>query len=163
MRKIYRLLAIISLAISSSGAIAQNVNYSLSQFEGFYVGAYGGARLDPATKWSAGGIAGANFVVTDYLLVGLEAQGGALDIGGTLTYDGLMLGKLGYEVSDNIMVYAAGGAGLINGSTSYALGGGTEAILVDNIGARAEALGTGAWGGGLDATKASLGLILHLQ
>ncbi len=157
------LFSISALTIMSASAMAQSLNYSLSQFEGFYVGAYGGARLDPANKWSAGGIAGANFVVTDYLLVGLEAQAGAIDIGGSLTYDGLMIGKLGYEVSDNIMVYAAGGSGLIDGAASYALGGGAEAILIDNIGARAEVLGTGAWGGTFDATKASLGLILHLQ
>ena len=61
------------------------------------------------------------------------------------------------------MVYGAGGGGLINGATSYAVGAGAEAIVIDRVGVRAEALATGAWGAGVDATKISAGLLWHMQ
>ncbi len=156
------ILAIAALGISSTAALAQSDYYQLSQFEGFYVGAYGGADMSGTMTPSAGGIAGANFVITDYILAGAEVQGGA-KFGATTSYDVLMLGKLGYEISDNLMVYGAGGGGLINGVTSYAVGGGAEAIVIDQIGVRAEALATGSWGGAINATKISAGLLWHLQ
>ncbi len=156
------LIAIAAFGISSSAVLAQSDYYALSQFEGFYVGAYGGAIMDPTMNASAGGIAGANFVVTDAILVGAEMQVGA-KFAPTMTYDALMLGKVGYEINDTIMVYGAGGGGLVDGVGSYAFGGGAEAILIDQVGVRAEVLGTGAWGAAPDSTRISAGLLWHLQ
>ena len=153
----------IFLAAAPLSALAQSDYYGISSFEGFYAGAYGGAMFDPNATATAGGIAGVNFVITDSILAGLEVQGGAAFDTPTTTYDALMLGRVGYEINDMIMLYGAGGAGLINGATSYAVGGGAEVIVVDNVGVRAEALGTGAWGAGLSATKMSLGVVFHVQ
>ncbi len=154
-------LAALTLPLMAKAALAQS-NYSLSQFEGFYIGAYGGAIMDTGLNSSAGAIAGANFVVTDYVLAGMEVQGGA-KFAPTISYDALMLGKIGYEISDNLMVYGAGGGGLVNGVTSYAVGGGAEAIIVDQVGVRAEALATGPWGGNINSTKLNAGLLWHMQ
>ena len=85
------IIAVAVLGLASTQTLAQQLNYNLSQFEGFYVGAYGGAIMDSTMTPSAGAIAGANFVVTDYILAGLEVQGGA-KFAPTMTYDALMLG-----------------------------------------------------------------------
>jgi len=73
------------------------------------------------------------------------------------------LGHLGYEVDDQVMVYGALGAGIINGNGSYAIGGGAEAIVMDQLGVRGEVLGLGTWGGGLNAAKATAGVLWHVQ
>lgn len=157
------LLAAATIGFSSVGALAQDAYYGLSAFEGIYVGAYaGGLMSSTATNWTAGGIAGANFAITDGIVAGAEVQGGGT-FGTTTTYDALMLGHLGYEISDQAMVYGAAGGGAINSTASYAVGVGAEFIAADQLGVRGEVLGTGAWGGGFTATKASAGVLWHVR
>lgn len=156
------LVATAAIGFLTSGAIAQDAYYGNSQFEGVYVGAYGGGIINPGTAGTVGVAAGANFSITDDILVGIEGQGGAA-FGNTTTYDALALGKLGYEIDDMILVYGAVGGGAINGVNSYAIGAGAEAMVVDQIGVRGEVLGTGAWGGGLSSTKATAGVIWHVR
>lgn len=155
-------IAAITLAVSSVSAFAQSSYYGVSPFEGIYVGAYAGGVLDPSALATVGGVAGANFAITDGIMAGAEVQAGAT-FGATTTYDALMLGHLGYEVDDQVMVYGAMGAGIINGTGSYAIGGGAEAIVMDQLGVRGEILGTGTWGGGPNAAKATAGILWHVQ
>ncbi len=152
------------LGLSSAGASAQSNTpyYGLSAFEGGYVGGYGGGFLHPEIDGTLGGIAGVNFALTDGIVIGAEAQGGAT-FGDSTTYDALMLGHLGYEVTDSAMVYGALGSGLIDGKGSYAFGGGAEAALSGQLGVRGELLGTGEWGGGVEATKATAGVLWHIR
>lgn len=158
------LTAAAALCLSSAGALAQGDTpyYGLSAFEGGYVGGYGGGFLSPEVDGTLGGIAGVNFALTDGIVLGAEAQGGAT-FGDTTTYDALMLGHLGYEVNDSAMIYGALGSGLIDGAGSYAIGGGAEAIVTDQLGVRGELLATGEWGGGIEATKATAGVLWHMR
>lgn len=155
------ILAVTAFSISSISAFGQSAYYGTSPFEGAYVGGYAGGISNPGAT-TLGIAAGANFAVTDGIIVGAEAQGGAA-FGNTTTFDAMMLGHLGYEVDDQIMIYGALGAGVVNGTGSYAIGGGAEAIVMDQLGVRGEILGTGAWGGGLNSAKATAGVLWHVQ
>ncbi len=143
-------------------AYGQDVYGTPSAFEGVYAGAYTGARFNPGTGATLGVVAGANFEVTDNLFVGAEAQGGAA-FGTTTNFDALMLGRLGYEVSDQALVYGALGAGAVNGGAAYAAGVGVEVMALQDVGVRGEILGTGPWGGGMNGAKASAGVLWHLR
>ena len=156
------LLAAAALSVSTVGALAQSSYYGASPFEGAYVGGYAGGILNPGATATLGVVGGANFAVTDGIVVGVEAQGGAA-FGNTTSFDAMMLGHVGYELDDQVLVYGAAGSGVINGTGSYALGGGAEAIVADQIGVRGEILGTGAWGGGFSAAKATAGVIMHMR
>lgn len=134
----------------------------VSAFEGVYAGIYTGARFNPGTAALLGVAVGANFTLMDNFVVGLEGQGGAA-FGTTTNYDALMLGHVGYEVSDDVLVYGALGGGWINGAGSYAAGFGADVMVVDQISLRGEILGTGAWGGGMNGAKASIGAMWHLR
>ncbi len=146
----------------ASGSQAQSDYYGISPFEGFYAGAYVGGMLDPTAVTTVGGMAGVNFVLTDNILAGVEMQGGAT-LNDPATYDALMLGRVGYELNDMTLLYGAAGGGVINNIGSYAIGGGAEIIAIDNVGVRAEALGTGSWGAGLNASKLTLGAMWYVQ
>jgi len=156
------LLASSILSLSSFAAYAQSEYYGASSFEGFYAGVFAGGKFNPAAVTNIGGAAGVNFAVTDSILAGVEMQGSAT-LAATPTYDALMLGRVGYEVNDDIMVYGAAGGGLIDGTTSYAVGGGAEAMIVQQVGIRAEGLATGEWGKNVDSSKLSLGVMWHMQ
>jgi outer membrane immunogenic protein len=150
----------------SANAFAQSANdysqYGLSPFEGFYAGAYGGFAFDPAAAGTVGGMAGVNYALTDGIILGVEAQGG-VTFDTSTELDALMLGRLGYEIDDQTLVYGALGGGAVNGAGSYAVGGGAETIAFEQLGVRGEILGTGTWGGGLSAAKATAGVIWHVQ
>jgi len=156
------LLATAALCFSASGAFAQSAYYTTSPFEGIYAGGYAGGMLNPGVTGTLGVVGGANFAVTDGVSVGAEAQGGAA-FGNTTTYDALMLAHLGFEIDDQVMLYGALGTGVIDGTGSYAIGGGAEAIVMDQLGVRGEILGTGAWGDGFSATKATAGVLWHVR
>ena len=88
----------IALATAAGTASAQDYGYASSELEGFYAGIYGGAMTNPTLAATAGGMAGANFAVTDSVLAGLEVQGGATFGAGT-SFDALMLARAGALVS----------------------------------------------------------------
>lgn len=156
------LVATAAIGLFASSAVAQDAYYGNSPFEGVYLGAYGGAAINPGTNATLGITAGANFSITDNILVGVEGQTGAV-FGPTTTYDALALARLGYEVDDQFLIYGAAGGGAINGVNSYAIGAGAEALVIDQIGVRGEVLGSGAWGGGVNSTKATAGVIWHVR
>jgi opacity protein-like surface antigen len=162
-----RLLTVLTLALGSTSAYGQDAyssdSYAIgSPFEGVYAGVYTGGRFNPGTSITLGAIGGANFTVTDNITVGIEGQGGAAFSNPT-NFDALMVGHLGYEVDDQVMIYGALGAGVVNSSAAYAVGVGAEAMVLQDIGVRGEILGTGPWGGGLNGAKASAGVIWHMR
>lgn len=161
-----KILSVLAVLAGSSGAVAQETYqdpYTAgSPFEGVYAGAYTGARFNPGTSATLGVVAGANFAVTNGVSIGLEGQGGAAFASPT-QFDALMVGHVGYDVSNQAQVYGALGAGFVNGTGSYAMGVGAEVMAVQDIGVRGEILGTGAWGGGLNGAKASAGVLWHLR
>jgi outer membrane immunogenic protein len=163
----WKSLAVALLAVVSTSAFAQDAYmadpYAAgAPFEGVYAGAYTGAKFNPGTAVTLGVIAGANFSVTDNVLVGVEAQGGAAFSNPT-KFDALMVGHVGYEFDDMAVLYGAAGGGLVNGTGSYVLGVGGEVMLVQDISLRGEILGTGPWGGGLNGAKANAGVLWHLR
>lgn len=149
--------------VAVSGAAAQDAySYGPSTFEGFYAGVYGGGAINPGTAGTLGGAVGANFSVTEQVLAGAEIQGGAT-FGTTTTYDALALARAGALVTDQVFAYGAVGGGWDNSVGVWAVGGGVEAEVVDSVGIRGEVLGTGAWGGGLNKTRASVGVLYHVK
>lgn len=135
---------------------------SMFNFEGFYVGGTAGVITGPTG--SVGIVAGANFALNDAILLGAEFQGDALWNGGGFTgYDALLMGKLGFYLSDSAMIYGTGGGGLVNGTNAYALGGGLEIAMADAVSLRGEALALGTWGAPPSAAKGTVGIIFHLN
>lgn len=138
----------------------------LFNFEGFYVGATGGAAIvpGPGTVGTIGVVAGANFEVADGILAGVEWQGDALwNGGGFVGASAMFLGKLGGYISDQAIVYGTAGAGWVDSTPSYAFGAGIEMAVAQQISVRGELLGTGTWGGMPDGAKANIGLIWHMN
>ncbi len=138
----------------------------LFNFEGFYTGVQvGGAALPgPGLVGVAGLVAGANFSLSEAFLAGIEFQGEALfHGGGYVGLDALLLGRVGGYVTQEMMAYGAVGGGLVNGGGAYAFGGGLEKPVMDQLSARGEILGTGAWGALPSGAKVTAGLLWHLN
>ncbi len=139
----------------------------LFNFEGFYVGLQGGIvyAAAPATFSGLVGVAiGANFMLSEAILAGLEFQGDVYFGGGGFAGgDMLLLARVGGFLSDNLMIYGAAGGGMINGAGSYALGAGVELPISNPFSVRGEVLGTGTWGGGFDGVRATAGVLWHMN
>jgi outer membrane immunogenic protein len=139
-------------------------NPAAFNFNGFYLGAQGGALLGSTSGGELGVVAGANFDIASTVVAGLEFQGDWLaGSSSTATYDFFVLGRLGVVVSDSFMAYADIGPGWIGGAGSYAVGGGGEYALTDALSVKGEVLGTGAWGASPSNAKVQAGLLFHLQ
>ena len=148
------------------GGVDPIYNSSLFNFEGFYVGATlgAGAFPVPGIVGTVGGVAGANFALTDAFLAGVEFQGDALwNGGGFIGFDALFLGKLGGYLSDDMIVYGTGGGGWVAGVGSYGLGAGIEMAVMDQVSVRGEAMATGTWGGLPNGGKATVGVLWHMN
>ncbi|MFD1251956.1 MULTISPECIES: porin family protein [Devosia] len=113
-------------------------------WNGFYAGVYGGVQDSAAggTQYGLGIQAGVN-AQFDFYLLGAEVAvhgltGGALD-----TSYGQILGRAGLVVTDDVVVYAAGGYGIDLGPPAeedFLLGGGVEVAVTDAISVRAQYL-----------------------
>src|SRR5690606_3365062 len=124
-----------------------------------------------------GGVVGANFIPVDPFLVGVEVQ--ADYIWGEDADAGLILALLraGAVVTDQVVLYAAGGVGSVfgNGDSEgvYALGAGVEFAVTQNVSVRGEVLGIGDFDDAdaffapagndafFDAAKATVGVFYH--
>jgi len=120
---------------------------------------------------------GVNFVVADPVLLGLEVQGNWLWNGDNDISAGelLALGRLGAVVTDQVLVYAAGGVGwqfsddidFGGGDDSeaiYALGAGVEFAVTDSVSLRGELLGIGSFDDGdefFEGARATVGVSFH--
>jgi outer membrane immunogenic protein len=134
-------------------------------------GGIGALTLD-TTSGVVGGVVGANFTVADPIIVGIELQGDYVFGNDQDSALFLALGRVGAVVTDQVMVYAAGGFGVINTSDTpdsvgvYALGAGVEVAVTDNVSIRGEVLGLGDFNDGVndqffDSAKATVGVFYH--
>lgn len=154
----------------------------LTDFDGGYAGLEYGMHYNAAgnffpdvgfgahiTRGHIGGFAGWNFKLVDDavdIVAGVEGQADFLfDTSGDTGVEALGLARLGVVPVDGLMVYAAGGGGIVNGKPAYAIGGGAEYALWGNASVRAEALALGALApaGAITAVKGSLGAVWHFD
>lgn len=174
MHLVNKILAGAALAVSMTGVASAadlltpvDPIYSspLFDFEGLYVGASaGGAIAGGGPYGTLGVIIGSNFAITDGIIAGIEFQGtGYFNGGGLTSYDALALGRVGGFLSDNTMIYGSLGAGVADSSFAYALGGGVEMAMTDQLAVRGEIQGLGAWGSSPSVGKATVGLIWHID
>ena len=162
-------LAVLTASTASAADILTPVDpiyeSPLFNFEGLYVGATGGGAFRAGAPYGTlGVVVGANFAVTDGIIAGVEFQGDTYWNGaGYSAYDALALGRVGGFVSENAMVYGDLGAGVLNGTTVYAFGGGVELAMTDQISVRGDLQGLGAFGAMPSVGKATVGLLWHLN
>ena len=114
-------------------------------WSGFYAGVYGGAQngATSGTQYGLGIQAGVN-AQFDFYLLGAEVAVHGLTGGaaGNTSY-GQILGRAGLVVSDDVLVYAAGGYGIDLGppdEQDALLGGGIELAVNDSITVEAQYL-----------------------
>ena len=173
MKLAHSLLASAALAVSmASAANAADLlkpadpiySSPLFNFEGLYIGGTAGGALSGGVGYGTlGVVVGANFAVSDGIMAGVEFQGDAYWNGGFTAYDALAFGRVGGFVADNTMLYGDVGAGFLNGTTSYALGGGAEMALTDQLSVRGDLQFIGAFGALPSTGKATVGLMWHMH
>ncbi len=160
-------VAVCTVPASAQSFVADPIYDSpLFNFEGFYAGVQAGGALlsGPGIVGVAGVVAGANFSLTDSLLAGLEFQGEGIFNGSSyLGWNALLLGRVGSYLTQDIMAYGALGIGVVNSAGSYALGGGVEMPLMDQLSGRVELLGSGNWGTLPSEAKLTGGVLWHLN
>jgi len=159
MRKFDRIaLAVLASALASGSAMAADLItvptstpveipiYEDAGFDwsGFYAGVFAGAQnsLVGGTQYGLGVQAGVN-AQFDFYLLGAEVAVQGLGGGNVSTSYGQILGRAGLVVSDNVVIYAAGGYGIDLGvptEEDALLGGGVELAVTDNISVRAQYL-----------------------
>jgi outer membrane immunogenic protein len=106
-------------------------------WNGFYAGVYGVTRASAVggVQYGLGLDIGVN-AQFEFVLVGAEVDFHGLvgGVGATSYLQGI--GKFGVAVTDNVILYAAGGAGIDMGApveTDALLGGGVELALTDDL------------------------------
>jgi outer membrane immunogenic protein len=136
-------------------------------WSGFYAGVYGGAQngATSGAQYGLGLQAGVN-AQFDFYLLGAEVAvhgltGGAV---GDTTY-GQILGRAGLVVSDDVLVYAAGGYGINLGppdEQDLLLGAGVELAVTDTITFEAQYLhGFPLYGGANGKEQFTVGANFH--
>jgi outer membrane immunogenic protein len=161
-RTAMRRLAQVSLSVLvtvlavNSGSAADDITIPISTREelavadttafdwsGFYAGLYGGVQFGTGSQAAAGLNVGINTQFDFYLLGAEVAVSGLADDGAGETSYGQILGRAGLVISDNMVVYAAGGYGIDLGPPSeedILLGGGVELSVTDSVSVRAQYL-----------------------
>lgn len=134
-------------------------------WNGFYTGIFAGGSADQAGDAGLGlGIQAGVNAQFDFYLVGAEVtvQGLPGDVG-TNTY-GQVLGRAGLVVTDDVVVYAAGGYGMALGGAQQSdllLGGGVELAITDQISVRAQYVHGVPLDGGDETNQFTLGASFH--
>ncbi|WP_375450993.1 outer membrane protein [uncultured Devosia sp.] len=197
-------LGVAAAALLSSGAMAADLFipttpepiYEAAGFswDGLYAGVQAGGLFsdvdvvdgaglvtdEDITFGAIGAHVGVNFTVADPIILGAELQGNYLFNSDADISAGefLALGRVGAVVTDQVLVYAAGGFGMqfsddiiySDGDDStgiYALGGGVEFAVTDAVSIRGEVLGIGYLDDGddeddfFDAARATVGVSYH--
>lgn len=134
-------------------------------WSGFYGGLYGVAQNSPAggTQYGPGAMLGVN-AQFDFYLLGAEVAVEGLTGGTGNTSYGQILGRAGLVVTDDVVVYAAGGYGIDMGPPAeqdVLLGGGVELALAESISVRAQYLHGFPVEGGNPKDKITLGAAFH--
>ena len=153
----------------------------VTDFDGLYYGLSYGVDVNPPgnffpdlgyglhmTRGDIGVFAGYNFhLIGDFVVAGVEAQASFLyDTSGDTTVSLLGLGKAGIVPIEGLFVYGAGGGGVLQGKTAYAVGGGVEYALWGDASLRAEVLWLGEASAtpvvsGFSAYKIAFGAVWH--
>lgn len=130
--------------LASGLALAATVPAQAQGFEGAYAGVYGGTALT-GTTWMAGVQGGYNFALGDQAIAGVEG-----DV--FVTHAGVVfasaLGRLGFALSSNMLIYGALGLGAYGAATYYQASGGAEFNVTDNVFLRASVDRFKTFGGG---------------
>jgi outer membrane immunogenic protein len=131
---------------------------------GFYAGVYGTAQ-DYNNNWEYGlGVdLGANYQF-DFFLLGGEVAFSGLGNGTTGRGYGQALARGGVVVTDEMLIYAAGGYGgdFSSGDRHWLAGGGLEYAVTDNISLRGQYLhGFAANAGATDTNQITFGANFH--
>ncbi|KKB78019.1 hypothetical protein VW35_12980 [Devosia soli] len=173
-------LAVCATALSTSGAFAADLitvptSASVAEipihqdtgfdWSGFYAGLYAGVQNSPAggMQYGAGVMAGVN-AQFDFYLLGTEVAVEGISGGNTNTSYGQLLARAGLVISDNVLVYAAGGYGIDLGvpeESDALLGGGVEVAVTDNVSMRAQYLHGFPIDGGNPKDQFTVGAAFH--
>lgn len=113
-------------------------------WNGFYAGVYGGLQNSPVggMQYGLGVQAGVN-AQFDFYLLGAEVTVHGLTGGVGDTSYGQILGRAGLVVTDDVVIYAAGGYGIdlgVPAEEDVLVGGGVEMAITDNISVEAQYL-----------------------
>jgi outer membrane immunogenic protein len=149
-------------------------------WEGLYIGVEAGGLFNGSnqlnnlavstTQGVVGGIVGVNFIPADPILLGIELQADYVFGSGADAGLFLALARVGAVVTDQVLVYAAGGVGFTTRSNTtdgvYALGGGVEFAVTDSVTVRGEVLGIGDFtsvgpDSFFESAKATVGVFYH--
>jgi len=125
------------LSVPTSGNDAVPVADSGFDWNGFYAGVFGAGQLSPlgGAQLGAGLDLGANARL-EFVLLGAEVSVRGLGGGAGTTVYGEALGKAGLAITDDAIVYAAGGLRTSLAGPAEAdglLGGGVELAMTDNL------------------------------
>ena len=179
----HRFLSLIIAAGASVGLVAPGIGaesitiptstpsqlhlHDISGFDwnGFYTGIFAGANVNQGSEAGLGlGIQAGVNAQFDFYLVGAEiAVQGLPGDGGTNAY-GQVLGRAGLVVTDDVVVYAAGGYGMDLGGVQESdllLGGGVELAITDDISVRAQYVHGIPLDGGNEKNQFTLGASFH--
>ena len=134
-------------------------------WNGFYGGLYGVAQNSEVagTQYGLGVQAGVNAQFDFYLLGAEVAVHGLTGDAGNTSY-GQLLGRAGLVVTDDVVVYAAGGYGIDLGvpeEDDALLGGGLEVALTDNVSIDAQYLRSFPLSGDNAKDQISVGANFH--
>ena len=141
--------------------------YDESGFDwsGFYAGVYGVGQFSPVggDQYGLGINAGVN-AQFDFYLLGAEVAVQGLTGGVGETSYGQILGRAGLVVTDDVVVYAAGGYGLDLGAPDeddVLLGGGVELSVTDSVSVEAQYLHGIPLSGDNEKNQFTLGASYH--
>lgn len=132
---------------------------------GFYAGVYGTGQFSPdgGDQYGIGATAGVN-TQFDFYLLGAEVAVQGLTGGVGDTSYGQILGRAGLVVTDDVVVYAAGGYGLDLGAPEEddaLVGGGVEMAVTDNLSVEAQYLHGFPLSGDNEKNQVTLGANFH--
>lgn len=133
---------------------------------GFYAGIYGATQNSGAGggQFGAGLNAGVNAQFDFYLLGAEVAVTGLADNGSGETAYGQILGRAGLVVTDDVLLYAAGGYGIDLGPPAeedVLIGGGVEFAVTDSVSVRAQYLHGFPTLGGNPKDQVAIGASFH--
>ncbi len=135
-------------------------------WSGFYAGLYGSVQHGQVSGTQPGlGInAGVNAQFDFYLLGAEVAVTGLADNGAGDTSYGQLLGRAGLVVTDDVLLYTAGGYGMDLGPVTeedVLFGGGVELAVTDSISVRAQYLHSFPTAGGNTKDQFAIGANFH--
>jgi outer membrane immunogenic protein len=134
-------------------------------WSGFYAGVYGAGQASPigGDQFGLGVSAGVN-AKFDFYLVGAEVAVHGIAGGVGETSYGQILGRAGLVVTDDVVIYGAGGYGIDLGAPSeddVLVGGGVELAVTDAVSVEAQYLHGFPVSGGNDKNQFTVGANYH--